>query len=89
MIEILCYRCLKMKLYNLCVVLWVLATVTWRPVLSTGTKKYSETEASHYLENANAVLAQWTNRVIHANWDWLTNLTNENAKKKVPIHYLL
>lgn len=81
---------MTMKLYHLCVILCLSATVVWRPVLSAGIKNCShcsEIEASKYLEKANHELTQWTNRVIHANWNWLTNLTNENAEKKVPIYY--
>lgn len=81
---------MAMKLYHLCVILCLSGTVIWQPVLSAGIKKfshYSEIEASKYLENTNHELTQWTNRVIHANWNWLTNLTNENAEKKVPILY--
>lgn len=80
---------MTMKLYHLCVILCLSATVVWRPVLSAGIKNCShcsEIEASKYLENANHALTQWTNRVIHANWNWLTNLTNENAEKKLAIN---
>jgi len=89
MFVILCYSTMMIKLYYLYAILWLSATVVWRPVLSAGTKKYSEIEASKYLDNANHALTEWTNRVIHANWNWLTNLTNENAEKKVPTYYLL
>ncbi|XP_060842211.1 angiotensin-converting enzyme-like isoform X3 [Rhopalosiphum padi] len=77
---------MMIKLYYLYAILWLSATVVWRPVLSAGTKKYSEIEASKYLDNANHALTEWTNRVIHANWNWLTNLTNENAEKKIAIN---
>lgn len=81
---------MTMKLYHLCVILCLSSTIVWQPVLSAGIKKCtycSEAEASKYLEKANYELTQWTNRVIHANWNWLTNLTNENAEKKVCILY--
>lgn len=80
---------MMIKLYCLYAILWLSVTIVWRPVLSAGTKKYSEIEASKYLDNANYALTEWTNRVIHANWNWLTNLTNENAEKKVLAYYLL
>lgn len=71
-------------LYQSCVVICLLITVIWRPVVSEKlTNKYSETEAAKYLENANHALAQWTNRIVHADWNWLTNLTKENTEKKV------
>lgn len=73
-----------MKLHQLFVLLiLVLATAILRPVVSRSINKYSEVEASEYLENANRMLAQWSNRVVQADWNWLTNLTNENAEKKV------
>ncbi|KAE9526929.1 hypothetical protein AGLY_013577 [Aphis glycines] len=77
---------MMIKLYCLYAILWLSVTIVWRPVLSAGTKKYSEIEASKYLDNANYALTEWTNRVIHANWNWLTNLTNENAEKKIAIN---
>lgn len=74
----------EMKFIRLCMVLWSWAIATWQPVVSEGpNKKYSEVEAARYLENANHVLAQWTNRVINTDWNWNTNLTDENAEKKV------
>lgn len=72
-----------MQLYRPCAVLWTLAVVFWRPALSQDTNQYSEAEAAKYLVNANQVLALWTNQVVHSDWNWLTNLTNENAQKKV------
>lgn len=71
------------KLHQLCAALWVSVTIIWQPVLSVGTNKYSEVEASKYLNNLNHIMAQWSNRVVHADWNWITNMTNENAEKKV------
>lgn len=71
------------KLHQLCVTLWVSAMVIWQPVLSVETNKYSEIAASKYLNNLNHMMAQWSNRVVHADWNWITNMTNENAEKKV------
>lgn len=73
-----------MKSYQFCAVIVMAIMVISRSVVSgQGTNKYSESEASKYLDKANHALAQWTNRVIHSDWNWLTNLTNENAEKKV------
>lgn len=74
---------LTMILLRSCFAIWLSAMVVWRPVVSQGAYKYSEIEAAKYLKNTNQALAKWTNRVIHSDWNWLTNLTNENAEKKV------
>lgn len=74
---------IAMQLYRSCAVLWALAVVFWRPALSQDMNQYSEAEAAKYLINANQALALWTNQVVHSDWNWLTNLTNENAQKKV------
>jgi len=87
-VHIINYYCVcstTMKLYRLCVI--GVAMVIWRSVESERADKFSETEASKYLVNANRELAQWTNRVVHSDWNWLTNLTDENAEKKVRILY--
>lgn len=74
----------EMKLHQLCIILWTWAIFTWQPAISeVPNKKYSEIEAAKYLDNANHALAQWTNRVMHSDWNWNTNLTDENAEKKV------
>ncbi|XP_029345454.1 angiotensin-converting enzyme [Acyrthosiphon pisum] len=77
-----------MKLYHLCVILYLSATVVWRPVLSAGiedSSHRSEIEASKYLENVNHEMAQWANQYALADWNWATNLTDENAAKKLAI----
>lgn len=77
------------KLFKLCATIWISALVIWLPVISHGTvNDYSETEAAKYLESANNFMAQWSNRVVHADWNWITNLTDENSEKKVQ-HYLI
>lgn len=77
------------KLHQLFIMLiWLTVMTIWKPVVSRQINKYSEAEAAEYLDNTNRALGQWTNRVIKADWNWLTNLTNENADKKVLYFYI-
>ncbi|VVC45911.1 Zinc finger C2H2-type,Peptidase M2, peptidyl-dipeptidase A [Cinara cedri] len=82
------YRSITMKISSQSyAILWLsIMMVIWRAVVSEKINKYSEIEAAKYLDSTNQALAQWTNRIIHADWNWLTNLTNENAEKKLAIN---
>lgn len=72
-----------MELRLLYAILWLFAVVIWRPVASDGKNSYSESKAREFLHKANQVSAQEVNKVIVADWNWSSNLTDENSKIKV------
>lgn len=51
-------------------------------------KKTNEQEAKNFLADYNQELEKLTNIAVHADWEYNTNLTEENAEKSVNVDKL-
>lgn len=51
-------------------------------------KKTNEQEAKNFLVDYNQELEKLTNIAVHADWEYNTNLTEENAEKSVNVDKL-
>ncbi|XP_050539416.1 angiotensin-converting enzyme-like isoform X2 [Daktulosphaira vitifoliae] len=63
--------------------LYAVTVIAWQPVVLTEQVLDQEIEARKFLVFANQELAKWTNKLIHADWNWSSNLTDENAAEKL------